>query len=211
MSEGRANGNPRWGHVRVSGQNQRGQWNCTESIVNDGFGGEVNPKWNFKKDTSFKNQQWGKRLYESEMKKKIKKKMEKAKMKRFKNPWKRKIDLIKISSDDKSDNDSWNGIYQMGIDEQISKQSRKEMPSKIIKDMNKMTAQKERVLDEMSKVEKLRMDQDLFLKWETVETVERKKVTETTEESLEYKTVTKTVEVRLDKIKTKIYKKLSEL
>ena len=63
----------------------------------------------------------------------------------------------------------------------------------------------------MSKVEKLHMDQDLFLKWETVETVEQKKVTEMTEESPEYKTVTKTVEVRLDKIKTKIYKKLSEL
>ena len=85
------------------------------------------------------------------------------------------------------------------------------MPSKIIKDMNKMTAQKERVLDEMSKVEELRMDQDLFLKWETVETVEEKKVTEATEESPGDKTVTKTVEVRLDKIKTKTYKKLSEL
>ena len=47
----------------------------------------------------------GKRLYESEKKKKIKKKMEKAKMKKFKNPWKRKIDLIEISSDDESDDD----------------------------------------------------------------------------------------------------------
>ena len=74
-----------------------------------------------------------------------------------------------------------------------------------------MTAQNERVLDEMSKVEHLRMDQDLFLKWETVETVERKKVTETTEESLGYKVVTKKVEVRLDKIKTKTYKKVSDL
>ena len=55
------------------------------------------------------------------------------------------------------------------------------------------------------------MDQDLFLKWETVETVEQKKVMERTEESPGYKTVTKTVEVRLDKIKTKTYKKLSEL
>ena len=77
--------------------------------------------------------------------------------------------------------------------------------------MNKMTAQRERVLDELSKVEKLRMDQDLFLKWETVEMVERKKITETTEESAGCKTTIKTVEVRLDKTKTKIYKKLSEL
>ena len=61
--------------------------------------------------------------------------------------------------------------------------------------MNKMTAQNERVLDEMSKVKELRMDQDLFLKWETVEMVEWKKVTETTEESPGYKKVTKTVEV----------------
>ena len=74
-----------------------------------------------------------------------------------------------------------------------------------------MTAQHERVLDEMSKVEKLRMDQDLFFKWETVEMVEQKKVTETTEESTGCNTVKKTVEVRLDKIKTKTYKKLSEL
>ena len=72
--------------------------------------------------------------------------------------------------------------------------------------MNKMTAQRERVLDELSKVEKLRMDQDLFLKWETVEMVERKKITETTEESAGCKRTTNTVELRLDKIKTKIYK-----
>ena len=74
-----------------------------------------------------------------------------------------------------------------------------------------MTAQNERVLDEMSKVEHLRMDQDLFLKWETVKMLERKKVMETTEESPGDKTVTTTVEVRLDKIKTKTYKKVSDL
>ena len=208
MSEGRANENPGWGRIHVNGQNERGRWKRTRSIVNDGFGGEVNPKWNFKKDTSFKNQQWGKRLYENEKKKKIKKKKEKANMKRFENPWKRKIDLIEISSDDESDDDSWNGIYQTDINERVSKRSHKEMSSKIIKDMNKMTTRKERVLDEMLKVEK---DQDLFLKWETVETVERKKVTETTEESLGYKTTTNTVGMRLDKIKIKIYKTLSEL
>ena len=74
-----------------------------------------------------------------------------------------------------------------------------------------MTAQKERVLDKMSKVENLRLDHDLFLKWEeTVETVERrtKTVSKTVEETDGYKTVQKTVEVRLDKIETKIYKKL---
>ena len=68
----------------------------------------------------------------------------------------------------------------------LAKQASKrccKVPTKIIKEMNKMMAQNERVLDEMSKVEHLRMDQDLFLKWETVETVERKKVSGTTEES----------------------------
>ena len=54
-------------------------------------------------------------------------------------------------------------------------------------------------------------DQDLFLKWEeTVETVERrtKTITKTIEENDGNKTVNKTVEVRLDKIETKIYKKI---
>ena len=109
-----------------------------------------------------------------------------------------------VKSDNESDDDSWNGIFQTNIDEQSSKRRCKEMPSKIIKDINKMTAQKERVLDEMSKVEKLHMDQDLFLKKETVETVECKKITKTIEETVEYKNITKTVEVKLDKIKTKI-------
>ena len=53
-----------------------------------------------------------------------------------------------------------------------------------------MTAQKERILDELSKVE-----QDLFLKWET----------------MEHKEGTKTVEIRLDKIKIKTYNGSSEL
>mgnify|MGYP003331767186 CR=1 FL=1 len=47
MSKGRVNDNPGWGHVRVNGQNERSRSNCTRSIVNDGFGGEVNLKWNF--------------------------------------------------------------------------------------------------------------------------------------------------------------------
>ena len=71
--------------------------------------------------------------------------------------------------------------------------------------MNKMTAQKERILDDISKVEKLHLDQDLFLKWETVEC---KKIIKTVEE---YKKITKTVEVRLEKIKTKTYRKYDEL
>ena len=55
------------------------------------------------------------------------------------------------------------------------------------------------------------MDQDLFLKWEMVKTVERKRVMETTVESDGVKTVTRMVQVRLDKTKTKTYEKLNDL
>ena len=120
------------------------------------------------------------------------------------------MDLIEISSDDESEDDSWDGVFMTDHDVQTSKGCRK-VPTKIIEDMNKMTAQHERVLDEMSKVENLRMDQDLFLKWETVKTVEQKKVTGTTDESKGVKTVTRTVQVRLDKTKTKTYETLNDL
>ena len=69
------------------------------------------------------------------------------------------------------------------------------MPNGIIEEMNQMTAQKERVLDELSKVEKLHQQQDLFLKWETEE----------------HKEKTKKVKIRLDKIKIKTDKTSSEL
>ena len=126
------------------------------------------------------------------------------------NPWKRKVDLIEISSDDESEDDSWDSIFMTNRDMQASKRHRK-VPTKIIEDMNKMTVQHKRVLDKTAKVENLRMDQDLFLKWETVKTVERKKVTETTDESEGVKTVTRTVQVRLNKIRTKTYEKLNDL
>ena len=32
------------------------------------------------------------------------------------NPWKRKVDLIEISSDDESEDDSWNGIFMTDRD-----------------------------------------------------------------------------------------------
>ena len=119
----------------------------------------------FSKRYFLQNNQWGKRLYENEKKNQIEKKKEKALWNRYENPWKRKIDLIKISSDDYSDDDSRKGIYPTDFDKQSSKRRRK-LPTKIIEDMNKMTAQHKRDLDEMSKVENLRIDQDFFLKWE---------------------------------------------
>ena len=82
-------------------------------------------------------------------KRKLKRKEKKTIWKKYENPWRRKIDLVEISSDDESDNDSWNGIYQTDLDKQASKRGRK-LPSKIIKDVNKMTTQHERFLDEMS-------------------------------------------------------------
>ena len=98
---------------------------------------------------------------------------------------------MELDSDEEIDNDSWIGIFQTDIDKQLSKRRRQEMLSRIIKEMNRTTAQKERVLDELSKVEKLHLNQDLFLKWETVETVECKKVTKTIEVTAEYKKITK--------------------
>ena len=126
------------------------------------------------------------------------------------NLWKRKVDLIEISSDDESEDDSWDGVFMTDLAMQASKMCRK-VPTKIIEDMNKMTAQHERVLDKMSKVENLQMDQDLFLKWETVKMVERKRVTEMTVKSKGVKTVTRMVQVRLDKTKIKTYEKLNDL
>ena len=180
-------------------------------MKNDGFGGEV--KWKFPEGTTFEKGHWYRKVLLKEHEKMKEEKKLKSSCKRMEisqNPWKRKVDLIEISSDDESEDDSWDGIFMTNRDMQASKRRRK-VPTKIIKDMNKMTAQHERVLDKMSKVENLRMDQDLFLKWETVKMVERKKVTETTEESKGVKTVTRTVQVRLDKIKTKTYEKLNDL
>ena len=75
----------------------------------------------------------------------------------------RKIDLIELDSSEESNDDSWNGIFQTDIDNQVSnKRRRKEIPTRITKAMNKMTAQKERVLDELSKIEKLHQQQELF-------------------------------------------------
>ena len=180
-------------------------------MKNDGFGGEI--KWKFPEGTSFEQGHWYRKVLLKEHEKMKEKKKQKSTCKRIKrsnNPWKRKVDLIKIRSDDESNNDSWDGIFMTDRDMQASKR-RCKLPPKIIEDVNKMTAQHKRVLDEMLKVENLRMDQYLFLKRETVKTVERKKVTETTNESKGFKTVTGTVEVRLDKIKTRTYKKLNDL
>ena len=77
-------------------------------MKNKGFGGDVNPNWSFPKDTCFKNHKWGKRLYENEKLKKIKNKKKKSYFKKFESPWKRKIDLIEISSDEENDDDEKN-------------------------------------------------------------------------------------------------------
>ena len=129
--------------------------------------------------TSFEQGHWYKKVLLNEHEKMKENKRHKSTCKRMEisqNPWKRKVDLIEISSDDESDDDSWYGIFMTDRDMQASKR-RCKLPPKIIKDVNKMTAQHKRVLDEMLKVKNLRMDQDLFLKWETVKTVERKRVT----------------------------------
>ena len=120
-----------------------------DEIKNERFGGNLNTDWNFPKRTYFENHQWGKNLYENE---KVNKK-KKSVLKRFESPWKRKINFLELDSDEESDDDSWNSIFQTNIDNQLSKRRCKEMLTRIIKAMNKMTAQKEKVLEELSKVE----------------------------------------------------------
>ena len=136
----------------------------TNKIKNNGFREDLNPDWNFPKGTYFKYHQWGKNLYEAEKVKKKNIKRERSIWKRLESPWKRKIDFLELDSDEEIDNDSWIGIFQTDIDKQLSKRRQKEMQSRITKAMNRMTAQKENILDDLSKVEKLHQNWDLFLK-----------------------------------------------
>ena len=81
-------------------------------MKNEGFGGEV--KWEFPKGTSFEEGHWYKKFLVNKHEKIKEKKKEKSTCKRIErsnNPWKRKIDLIKISSNNVSNNDSWVGIF----------------------------------------------------------------------------------------------------
>ena len=126
------------------------QWNHTRPIrrmKNNGFGGEV--KWKFPEGTTFEKGHWYRKVLLKEHEKMKEEKKLKSSFKRMEisqNPWKRKVDLTEISSDDESEDDSWNGIFMTDRDMQASKRRRK-VPTKIIKDMNKMTAQHERVLE----------------------------------------------------------------
>ena len=90
-------------------------------------------------------------IQENALKEKKKQKSACKRIEITKNPWKRKVDRIKISSDD----DSWDSIFMTDHDIQANKRHCK-LPPKIIKDVNKMTEQNERVLEEMSKVKKSR-------------------------------------------------------
>ena len=133
------------------------QWSkVTDEVKHKRFGGDLNPDWKWPEGTYITNNKWGNGLF-----KKIKKK-EKSMFKKFENPWKRKIDLMEMDSNEESNDESCNGILQTDINNQSSKKRLKEMPTRIIEAMNKMTAQKERVLDELSKVDKLLLQQDLF-------------------------------------------------
>ena len=160
MSNNKGEAKPGWGNAHTNKTMEKSRWNRSKPIEDEGFRSEVNPDWKFLEGTFFKNHHWKKKFLENEDKKSIEQKKEKAICQRYKisnNPWKRKVDLIEISSDNESDHDSWDGIYQTDLDKQVSKRRRK-LPSKIIEDVNKMTAQHERVLDEMPKAKKLCMD-----------------------------------------------------
>ena len=67
----------------------------------------------------------------------------------------KRIDLMEMDSNEESNDESCNGIFQTDIDNQVSKRCCKELPTRVTEAMNKMTPQKERVLDDLSKVEKL--------------------------------------------------------
>ena len=131
MSNSKGDAKPGWGHACSKKTTEKSRWNRLkpkEEIKHKGFSGEVNPDWKFLEGTFFENHQWGKRLYENEYKKINEQKKKKTVWKRYKisdNPWKRKIDLIEISSDDESNDVSWNGIYSTDLDKQASKRPRK--------------------------------------------------------------------------------------
>ena len=52
------------------------------------------------------------------------------------NPWKRKVDLIEISSDDESEDDSWDSIFMTDRNMQASKRHCK-VQTKIIDDITR--------------------------------------------------------------------------
>ena len=86
-------------------------------MKNEGFGGEV--EWKFPEGASFEEGHWYKNFFVNEHEKIKEKKKQKSTCKRIEmpnNPWKRKVDLIEISSDNESDNDSWDVIFMTDRD-----------------------------------------------------------------------------------------------
>ena len=102
-------------------------------------------------------------------------------------PWKKHRDLLDLDSDNESYEDAKYHHNKYIKWRQQSKNPWQRDNRDIIKAVNRMSAQREREIDELSKVEKLRCHKDLFLKWEEVEN----------------NGVIELVEVRLDKRKMK--------
>ena len=105
------------------------------------------------------------------------------------DPWKKHRDLLDLDSDNESYKDP-----KYHQNEYLEWRQRSKNPwwrdnRDIIKAVNRMSAQREREIDKLSKVEKLPRHKDLFLKWEEVEN----------------NGVIKLVEIRLNKLKMKIY------
>ena len=105
------------------------------------------------------------------------------------NPWKKHQDLLDLDSNDESYEDAEYHHNKYIKWRQQSKNPWRRDNRDIIKAVNRMSAQREREIDELSKVEKLRRHKDLFLKWEEVEN----------------DGVIELVEIRLDKRKMKTY------
>ena len=91
------------------------QLSCARLIrkmKNDGFRGEV--KWKFPEGTTFEKGHWFRKVLLKEHEKMKEEKKINSSSKRMEitlNPWKRKVGLIEISSDDESEDDSWDGIF----------------------------------------------------------------------------------------------------
>ena len=125
MSNEKGETRPRSLNVYTARTKKNIGWNRTKPIKtmkNEGFSGEV--KWKFPEGTSFEQGHWYRKVLLKEhekMKEKKKLKFTCKRMEISQNRWKRKVDLIKISSDDESDNDSWDGIFMTDCDMQASK------------------------------------------------------------------------------------------
>ena len=136
-----------------------------KEIKHEGFGGNLNPKWQWPKGTVVQPLYKGWNMDKTYGIKKKKKKIYWTQ----EEPWKKHQDLLDLDSDNESYKDPKYDHNKYLEWRQQSKNPWWRDNRDIIEAVNRMSAQREREIDELSNVEKLRHHQDLFLKWEEVE------------------------------------------